>query len=122
MKCNNSLTDYLKENNQVTLESKNLLIKTFLTLLYPLAPHISSELLEITLGEKIFLEWPKVDERYSIQKTFELVVQVNGKKKAAKEVNNVPYIAVKAPYSSVTGFHAEVKRKPSPYLFIDSVD
>jgi len=87
MKCNNSLTDYLKENNQVTLESKNLLIKTFLTLLYPLAPHISSELLEITLGEKIFLEWPKVDERYSIQKTFELVVQVNGKKKAAKEVN-----------------------------------
>ena len=38
------------------------------------------------------------------------------------EVTNVPYIAVKAPYSSFTGFHSEVTRNFSPYLEKDSND
>ena len=40
----------------------------------------------------------------------------------AIDVKRVPYIAVKAQYSSVTGFQAELKRNLSPYLEIDSVD
>ena len=39
-----------------------------------------------------------------------------------REVTNVPYIAVKAPYSSLTGFHSEVTRKFRPYLENDSND
>ena len=39
-----------------------------------------------------------------------------------REVTNVPYIAVKAPYSSFTGFHSEVTRKFKPYLEKDSND
>ena len=38
------------------------------------------------------------------------------------EVTNVPYIAVKAPYSSFTGFHSEVTRNFKPYLEKDSND
>ena len=40
----------------------------------------------------------------------------------AIDVNRVPYIAVNAPYSSVTGFQADWKRNLKPYLPIDSVD
>ena len=39
-----------------------------------------------------------------------------------KEVINVPYIAVNAPYSSFTGFHSEVTRNLRPYLENDSND
>ena len=39
-----------------------------------------------------------------------------------KEVTNVPYIAVKAPYSSFTGFHSEVTKNFNPYLEKDSND
>ena len=39
-----------------------------------------------------------------------------------KEVTNVPYIAVKAPYSSLTGFHSEVTRNFNPYFEKDSND
>jgi len=38
------------------------------------------------------------------------------------EVTNVPYIAVKAPYSSFTGFHSEVTKNFKPYLEKDSND
>ena len=40
----------------------------------------------------------------------------------AIDVKIVPYMAVNAPYSSVTGFHAELKINLNPYLEIDSVD
>jgi len=38
------------------------------------------------------------------------------------EVTSVPYIAVKAPYSSFTGFHSELTRNFNPYLEKDSND
>ena len=38
------------------------------------------------------------------------------------EVTKVPYIAVKAPYSSFTGFHSEVTKNFKPYLEKDSND
>jgi leucyl-tRNA synthetase len=87
MKFNNSVSEYLKIKNNVCESSKNLLILNFLSLLYPLAPHISSELLEQTLGEKVFVKWPEVDERYILDKTYELVIQINGKKKVTKIVD-----------------------------------
>ena len=87
MKFNNSVTDYLKIKNNICASSRNSLILNFLSLLYPLAPHISSELLEATLGERFFGKWPEVDERYILDKTYELVIQINGKKKATKIVD-----------------------------------
>ena len=36
----------------------------------------------------------------------------------AKEVTNVPYIAVKAPYSSLTGFHSEVNKNLTTNLIL----
>ena len=38
------------------------------------------------------------------------------------EVTNVPYIALKAPYSSFTGFQSEVTKNFNPYLEKDSND
>ena len=48
-------------------------------LLKPFAPHLVSEMLE-KLGSDD--EWPKWDEKYLIDDTVEIVVQVNGKLRA----------------------------------------
>ncbi len=53
----------------------------FLQILYPLAPHIASEIW-VTAGFDGSIEqsaWPKVDQKYLIADTVEIVVQVNGK-------------------------------------------
>jgi leucyl-tRNA synthetase len=88
MKFNNSLSDYLKASNEICKDSKDSIINNFLCLLYPLAPHISSELLDITSGKRAFGVWPEVNEKYILDKTFELVIQVNGKKRASKIVEH----------------------------------
>ena len=56
-------------------------LKTFVKLLYPVAPHISSEIYEIiTNGEKIEQsKWPTYTEDELVQQTIEIPVQVNGK-------------------------------------------
>ena len=88
MKFNNALTEFLKIDRTISKNSREVIVKNFLTLLYPLAPHISSELLKEILGEEEFVDWPQVDERYLRDKSFELVIQVNGKKKSAKIVDS----------------------------------
>ncbi len=63
----------------MTLERKEWEI--FLKILAPFAPHITEELWA-QLGNKksIHLEqWPAAEEKYLIEDTFELVIQVNGK-------------------------------------------
>jgi len=55
-----------------------------ITLLFPFAPHIASELAE-KLGIKID-KWPKYDPKKIKQETFELVVQINGKVRDRFEV------------------------------------
>ncbi len=56
-------------------------LKTYLTLLYPVAPHITSELWEICeLGGNLHdTEWPTYDEEKARAKTVEMAVQINGK-------------------------------------------
>lgn len=56
-------------------------MRTFLTLLNPFAPHLSSELWE-RLGAKGDItgqSWPDYDERLLVEDEVEIVVQVNGK-------------------------------------------
>ena len=56
--------------------------KIFLTLLNPLAPHITSEIYEIVFGGNIVdAVWPKYDEKYLEKDEIKLPIQINGKMK-----------------------------------------
>jgi len=59
-------------------------LETFLTLLHPLAPHITDELWELTGGEGSLMSraWPEADEAVLSARQLEIPVQVNGKVKA----------------------------------------
>ena len=77
------LNHMVKENvrNQIVLE-------TFLQLLSPFAPHLTEELWE-ALGRKesIFkTSWPVWVEAYTVRKTVDYVVQINGKVRAKLEI------------------------------------
>ena len=58
--------------------------KTFLTLLNPVAPHITEEIWQ-TCGFEGHLyqqKWPEYDEAKTVENTIEIAVQINGKTKA----------------------------------------
>lgn len=64
-------------------EQNRELMKTFVVLLSPFAPHLAEELWE-KLGGKESVQsaaWPKVDGQYLVADALKLVVQVNGKLK-----------------------------------------
>ena len=63
--------------------SKNDLIRNYekiLIVLMPILPHFSNECLEMITKSKKFI-WPKIDEKYLIEKEANIVVQINGKKR-----------------------------------------
>lgn len=63
--------------------------KKFVQVLSPFAPHIAEEMWQM-LGEKksVFLaEWPKYDEKYLVESSLKLAVQVNGKLRSEIEVD-----------------------------------
>jgi leucyl-tRNA synthetase len=54
--------------------------QTAVSLLFPFAPHVASELWEALGGERLWVEpWPQADEAFLVQDTVTVVVQVNGK-------------------------------------------
>ncbi len=59
-------------------------MKTLLTLLNPVAPHITEEIWEsIGYEGRIYqMTWPEYDEAKTIESTIEIAVQINGKTKA----------------------------------------
>ena len=63
--------------------------RVLLTLLNPIAPHITEELNEIcSLGEELSkTSWPTYDESKMQDDTYELVVQINGKVRGKVEVS-----------------------------------
>jgi leucyl-tRNA synthetase len=56
-------------------------MRTFLVLLNPFAPHLSSELWENlkSPGQITAQSWPGYDEKFLIEDEVEIVIQVNGK-------------------------------------------
>lgn len=56
-------------------------LKTFLTLLNPVAPHITEEIWSVLGYEGYVYEqsWPEYDEAKTVESTIEIAVQVNGK-------------------------------------------
>ena len=88
MKLNNEITEYLKNCKTVSSSTKNLVISSFTRLLHPLSPHISAEIYSSIFDIDVTKEnWPKYNESYLTNPTFELVIQLNGKKKFALEVS-----------------------------------
>ena len=79
------LTNAYDEKETITKEDYHLL----LTLLNPIAPHITEELNEM-LEYKPICEstWPKYDEEKTIDKTKEIGVQVNGKLRSSIKINS----------------------------------
>ena len=68
----------VREDNYITKEE----LKIFLTLLNPLAPHITSEVYENVFGKNIIDDdWPKYDSKLLQNELVNLVVNVNNKKK-----------------------------------------
>ena len=94
MRLNTCISAYMifvkkvREDGFITKEElKNLLI-----LINPIAPHMTSEIFERVFGHDILDEaWPKYDEKYLIEDTIELPVQLNGRLnkviKVAKDID-----------------------------------
>ncbi len=72
------INDFSKKN-----EVTNAEYKTLLTLLNPVAPHITEELWEVMGFEgKVYqTSWPTYDEAKTVEATVEIAVQLNGKMK-----------------------------------------
>jgi leucyl-tRNA synthetase len=87
MKFNNELSNFLVKEKNCSNVNKSKIIEDFTTLLYPLAPHISSELDKLFAGGKLSKKtWPKVDTDNLQDPFYELVIQINGKKKFTKKI------------------------------------
>jgi leucyl-tRNA synthetase len=73
------INDFYKKNAVTKGE-----YKTLLTLLNPVAPHITEELWEIIGGEgRLYAaSWPEYDEAKTVESTIEIAIQINGKTRA----------------------------------------
>jgi leucyl-tRNA synthetase len=86
MKINNQISEYIKNNKAISYEVKKSTLQNVCLLLNPFAPHISSEIFQRNFNSEITEHnWPSVDKEKIKNPTYELVVQVNGKKKYAIE-------------------------------------
>lgn len=63
--------------------------KTLITLLNPVAPHITEELWEtLGYGGKLYeASWPEYDEAKTVESTVEIAVQINGKTKVTLSID-----------------------------------
>ena len=81
MKINIELTKYLSSTPAISIRTKDYIVFNICSLLYPFAPHIASELNNMYTNQNIAeLSWPILDETNLTDPTYELVVQINGKK------------------------------------------
>ena len=88
MKINIELTKYLSSTPAISIRTKDYVVFNICSLLYPFAPHIASELNNMYTSKNIAeLSWPIFDETNLTDPTYELVVQINGKKRHTKIVN-----------------------------------
>ncbi len=83
MECTNDLYK-LKEVDNLTSDSWQFALESLLQLVAPFAPHIAEELWH-QLGHEDSIHvnhWPELDEKYLVQDSIKLAVQVNGKVRA----------------------------------------
>ena len=88
MKLNIELTKFLNTTTNVSKKTKEYIIFNICSLLYPFAPHISSEIYDHYTNQNISeFSWPNFDKSNLTNPTYELVIQINGKKKHTKIIN-----------------------------------
>ena len=88
MKINNDLSKFLKNNEDISKESKDMIVRNLCILLFPMAPHIASEVFEEYFNEDLInTAWPQVDTKNLKDPTYELVIQINGKKRFTRETD-----------------------------------
>ena len=88
MKINIELTNYLGSATTISQETKDYITFNICSLLYPFAPHISSEIYDLHTNQNIAeFRWPEFDQANLTNPTYELVVQINGKKRHTKIIN-----------------------------------
>jgi leucyl-tRNA synthetase len=88
MKINIELTNFLGNSTAISQETKEYITFNICSLLYPFAPHISSEIYYLNTNQNIAdFTWPEFDEANLTNPTFELVVQINGKKRHTIIIN-----------------------------------
>lgn len=78
------INDFYKKNAVTKGE-----YKTLITLLNPVAPHITEEIWQTIGGEgRLYQQsWPEFDEAKTVTNTVEIAVQINGKVKATLNIN-----------------------------------
>ena len=85
----------------------------------PIIPHFSSECLE-QLNSINEIEWPKVDDKFLIKKDYQIVVQINGKKRdiiiSNKELDEKELIEKIMTNEKVIKFLKDVKIKKTIYI------
>ena len=83
MKFNTAIATMMSLLNDITKKGSITKgeYKTFITLLNPVAPHMTEELWEMLGGEGLLslAKWPEYDEAKTVDDEVEIVVQVNGK-------------------------------------------
>ena len=83
----NGLSKILSENESNKEQYENI-FKQFLVLIYPFLPHLASECWErITQQQNLHMQsWPTFDESLLKVEEINLVIQINGKKRAILQV------------------------------------
>ena len=74
--------NFFNKEIDVPQDSKNLInnyIK-ILTVMIPITPHLANECLEEISDKKNFT-WPEINKEYLQNKVFDIVIQINGKKR-----------------------------------------
>ena len=88
MILNNNLSSYLNNTELISSDLKDQIIRDVCLLIYPLAPHFGSEIYSNYFNDEISKEdWVKPNKEKLTNPTYELVIQINGKKKNAIEVD-----------------------------------
>lgn len=90
MELVNALHGYINSKEQINVSFLDEVLKKFVTILAPFAPHFSEEQWE-RLGYvfSVFNEkWPQHDESALVKDTIELAVQINGKVRGKIEVES----------------------------------
>ncbi len=89
LKINTIISGYMtfikliREDGFITREE----LRQFLIMLNPIAPHITSEMYEEIFGKLITdEEWPLCEEKYLVEDTIEMPLQINGKLKKVLKV------------------------------------
>jgi leucyl-tRNA synthetase len=74
------LNDCSRLRESVELDTMRFALATAASLLFPFAPHVSSDVYDLLVGERVWEQpWPQAEEALLERDVYELVCQVNGK-------------------------------------------